>query len=63
MTPVVCPQCDRLQEQEHLHRCWRCGQVCCSACAHPDRWDDYECQACALWQRTREVMHEPSSDE
>jgi len=63
MTQVVCPQCQRRQKQEQLYRCWRCGQVCCAACAYPDRWGDYECQACALWQRTREVMREASSDE
>src|SRR2546423_10785482 len=63
MTQMVCPQCQWRQKQEQLDRCWRCGQVCCAACSHPDRWGDYECQVCALWQRTCEVMREPSFDE
>jgi hypothetical protein len=63
MALIACLLCHVLKEQEHLHRCWRCGKLCCSACAHPDRWGDYECQACVLWQRTCEVMREPSFDD
>ena len=63
MALAACFLCHELKEQAQLHRCWRCGQVCCAACAHPDQWGDYECQACMLWQRTREVMREPSFDE
>ena len=48
MAQAACLLCHELKEQEQLHRCWRCGQVCCAECAHPDRWGDYECQACAL---------------
>jgi len=61
---AACPRCHRVQEQgQQLHHCWRCGRLCCLACARQDRWGDYECQACVLWQRTCEVLREPSSDD
>ena len=58
-----CDGCSQAQERQSLHRCWRCGRVVCTACSRPDRVGDYECLWCVLWQRTCEVMPEPSDDD
>ncbi len=58
-----CQRCHQQKASQQVHCCWRCGLMVCEECAYPDRHEAYECVKCLLWQRTCEVIREPSYDD